>query len=203
MSMIEPDSHIAQFKNAPYERLVAARRELVAELERLEKGFKHPQPGEWESFDPGPDVEYKMALEHLGALTALMRKRADEITDDGDEEDAELEEMADRAIADILGKALPAYTLPAEPAFTRRDMPMLDGEEYVVCYEFTFRDLSFGLHFALGTDRHSNRKFLGFEPVTTIGNITLTCEGRDAESAPFESIWNPETAMWSTPLPFA
>lgn len=46
--MIEPESYTSQLENAPYERLVAARRELVAELESLEEGFKNPQQSEWE-----------------------------------------------------------------------------------------------------------------------------------------------------------
>lgn len=78
--MIAPGSYTAQLENAPYERLIAARRHLVTKLERLEKGFKDPQPNEWECVSPGSDTRYKMTLEHLEALTALMRKRANEIT---------------------------------------------------------------------------------------------------------------------------
>ncbi len=201
MSMIAPESYTAQLENAPYECLVAARRELVSELESLEESFKNPQQSEWESFDPSPNVEYKMALEYLGALTALMRKRANEIAGEGDEGDVELERMTVDAIADVLKKALPAYTVPADLAFTRRNIPMLDGEEHDVCCEFSFHSLSFKLRFILGSDRGSNRRFLGFEPVTTVKVVTLTCEGRDPEGSPFKSAWNPETAEWSNPLP--
>lgn len=114
-----------------------------------------------------------------------------------------IDEVITEFIGSILGIALPAYTLPAEPAFTRRDIPMLDGEEYVVRYGFPFRGLSFELRFVLGSDRHSNRKFLGIDPVTTVGNVTLTCEGRDSKGTPFVSTWDYEAAEWSTPLPLA
>jgi len=78
---------------------------------------------------------------------------------------------------------------------------MLDGAEYVVRYGFPIRAMRFGLRFVLGSDRRSNRKFLGIDPVTTVGNVTLTCEGRDSKGTPFESAWDSESAEWSTSLP--
>ena len=95
MSMLSPESYIAELKDAPYEQLVEERRSIIAELERQEKGFKDPQPTEWECLDPGPDVEYKSDLEYLRALTGLMLKRAGEITGMGPEEDELDEEGAE------------------------------------------------------------------------------------------------------------
>ena len=69
MSMIAPESYTAQLENAPYERLITARGELVSELESLEESFKNPQQSEWESFGPSPNVEYKMEMLHcLGQI---------------------------------------------------------------------------------------------------------------------------------------
>ena len=93
--MLSPESYIAELQDAPYEQLVRERRSIIAELERQEKGFKDPQPTAWECLDPGQDVEYKMDLEYLRALTGLMLKRAGEITGMGLEEDELDEEGAE------------------------------------------------------------------------------------------------------------
>ena len=67
------------------------RRQLVEELEQLEREFEDPDPAEaaW-LMDPGPDVRYKMALEYLSELCRLMEGRAGEVL-----EDEELEGLDD------------------------------------------------------------------------------------------------------------
>ena len=42
MSMLSPESYIAELQDAPYEQLVEERRSIIAELERQEKGLKDP-----------------------------------------------------------------------------------------------------------------------------------------------------------------
>ena len=217
--MLSPESYIAELKDAPYEQLVQERRSIVAELERQEQGFKNPQPTAWERLDPGPDVEYKMDLEYLCALTGLMLKRADEITgmgpeEDGlDEEDAEgnePNELISAAIGDILMKALPAHLVPSCPGFSQSSAPMLDAEEYAASCQVPISGLQFNLDFTLviyGRDFSVN---VNGERCYTPGNhephveeLSLSCQGLDPKGKPFASVWDPETAEWSHPLPLS
>lgn len=217
--MLSPESYIAELKDAPYERLVRERRSIIAELERQEKGFKDPQPTAWECLDPGPDVEYKMDLEYLYALTGLMLKRAGEITgmgpeeDELDEEDAEGDEpnaLVSAAIGDILKKALPAHLVPPCPGFSQSSDPMLDAEEYAVSCQVPIGGLQFNLDFTLvsygrdfSTTINGERYYAPGDHEPHVEELSLSCQGLDPKGKPFASVWDPETAEWSHPLPLS
>ena len=79
--MISPESYIVQFEDAPYNELIRARAELMAELAELESYFElDPQEEPRIAVFPSEDTRYKMGLEYLAALIDLMIKRAPELT---------------------------------------------------------------------------------------------------------------------------
>ena len=211
--MLSPESYIAELEDAPYAKLVQERRSDVAELERQEQGFKDPQPTARECLDPSPDVEYKMDLEYLCALTGLMLKRADEITGMGPIEDAEGDEsngLISAAIGDILKKALPAHLVPSCPEFSQSSAPMLDAEEYAVSCRVPIGGLQFNLDFTLvsygrdfSVNISSERYYAPGEHEPHVEGLSLSCQGLDPKGKPFASVWDPETAEWSHPLPLS
>ena len=77
-------------------------------------------------------------------------------------------------------------------------MPACDTEILSVRCGFEVAELSFFLDFVLDTGRGSNQIFLELEPEPSAENVSLTCEGTDAD---FTIAWNPDTAEWDKPLP--
>ena len=81
--MISPETFVDGLCGEPDSRLIEERRRLTACLEELEDFFVNPEPRDYVLICPSEDVQYKMALEYLAALTRLMRERASEMTDEG------------------------------------------------------------------------------------------------------------------------
>lgn len=81
--MISPQGYIAQFEEASYAELITERGKLICQLEELERTLQSPDCLEVIVY-PGPDVQYKVTLDYLAELIALMSRRASELT--GEEE---------------------------------------------------------------------------------------------------------------------
>ena len=78
--MISPECYIDQYKNASYRELIEARQELIEKLRALENYFKEPKETHTIMINPSEDVQYKMCLKYLESLSAIMIKRAPELT---------------------------------------------------------------------------------------------------------------------------
>lgn len=75
--MMSPESYVAELENATYEELIRARGRLVAELVELEASIASGEEPEL-LICPSNDVRYRMCLEYLTVLSALMVERAPE-----------------------------------------------------------------------------------------------------------------------------
>ena len=78
--MISPETFVDGLRGEPYSRLIEERRRLTVCLEELEDFFANPEPRGYVFICPSEDVQYKMELEYLVALTRLMCERASEMT---------------------------------------------------------------------------------------------------------------------------
>ena len=78
--MISPETFVDGLRGEPYSRLIEERRRLTVCLEELEDFSANPEPRGYVFICPSEDVQYKMGLEYLVALTRLMCERASEMT---------------------------------------------------------------------------------------------------------------------------
>ena len=78
--MISPETYVDGLRGEPYSQLIEERSRLIACLEELEDFFANPEPRDYVFICPSEDVQYKMTLEYLVALTRLMCERAPEMT---------------------------------------------------------------------------------------------------------------------------
>lgn len=78
--MISPEFYVNQYKNTPYKELIEARTELINKLSNLENYFETPQTETIILIFPNEDTQYKMYLESLQSLIAMMIERVPELT---------------------------------------------------------------------------------------------------------------------------
>ena len=74
--MISPMCYIEDHKNDSIEQLIAERKSLTKEIEKLEKiVFSKDKSGDEWRYNPGPDVEYQVNLKYLSELCNYISKR--------------------------------------------------------------------------------------------------------------------------------
>ena len=78
--MISPEFYADQYKNTPYKELIEARTEFINKLSNLKNYFETPQTETTILTFPNEDTQYKMYLEYLQPLIAMMIERAPELT---------------------------------------------------------------------------------------------------------------------------
>lgn len=85
--MMSPESYVAELESATYEELIRERGRLVSELVELEASIASGEEPEL-LICPSDEVRYRMCLEYLAALSALMIERVSEFIG-GEEGDCE------------------------------------------------------------------------------------------------------------------